>query len=459
MQKKIITSLVLLSTFLGCMTAQTWSVDSLPAPFLYGSAAVSSKIVMIGGETVTGNFVHIYDDATKIWTRDSLSFRTLNTQMVPIGNKLYCFQGLNPTMTSEYTNYLDIYNATTNTWQRDSMPFVPNSVGSGAIGGKLFIAGGLDNNSVVNTVRIYDTLTKRWSYTASLSVARQNVTVVRVKNKLLFIGGSSSSSSAAYRWLPHKNIDIYDETTGVWSTVFMKTARANPSVTVSDGKVLIVGGIIRLGDAPGAFLAFYRTKSVETYDVDTNTWLTADFTQPRVAQGVTYDKKAYFICGATQDETTSYTTLYNKMDVYDFTTNTWASSLFPFADFVRMNASSAGLKNKIFFMGGSLANFTYTKRIDILTLPLSNIFETNVLQNKLSVFPNPATDELTIDFDKKEEKEYALKVTNALGQVVFNQQNIDVNPIKIPLKNVHQGVYFLTITTPKGVKSQSFVKQ
>lgn len=109
-------------------------------------------------------------------------------------------------------------------------------------------------------------------------------------------------------------------------------------------------------------------------------------------------------------------------------------------------------------MGGYLGN-QWSKRVDILTLPLSNVFETNVLQNKLSIFPNPATDELTVDFDKKEEKEYALKVTNALGQVVFTQQNIDVNPIKIPLKNVRQGVYFLTITTPKGVKSQNFVKQ
>jgi hypothetical protein len=66
---------------------------------------------------------------------------------------------------------------------------------------------------------------------------------------------------------------------------------------------------------------------------------------------------------------------------------------------------------------------------------------------------------LTIDFDIKDEKAYNLKVTNTLGQVVVNQPNISINPSTIDIANLDKGIYFITIYTSKGIKSQSFAKQ
>ena len=462
MKKYIFLFLLILCRFCINLSGQTWSVDALPVARSYSTVAtVGSKILMIAGNTGSST-VDIYDETTNTWATTPLSFPELKVKAATIGNKVYCLQGYSP-VTSDFVKNLDIYNATTNTWQRDSMPFAPRDVGVGAIGSKLFIAGGLEitqtSINTLNLVRIFDTLTQRWTYSTPLSVARRDIEVVRVKNKLLFIGGFSENPRTAWEWTFYKNIDIYDETTGTWSTVFMKTGRLSPSITVSGSKVLIVGGGYKLGFVSASPVVFF-TKTAEIYDVDTDTWQTADLPKPRLAQTIAaYDKKAYLICGSTQDETNATRATYNKVDVYNFTTNTWSE--LPFSDVTqaRMGGLTANLKNKIYFMGGLTSSFAPTKRIDILTLPPSSIFEPMVLDNKLSVFPNPVKQELVVDFDKKEEKDYAIKVTNALGQIVFTQQNIDINPFKMDVTPLNQGVHFMTIYTSKGVKSQSFIKQ
>ncbi len=454
---------LIVCSFVAHLSAQTWSVDALPAtrtPFT--TATIGSKILAIGGNLGNNATADVYDETTKKWaTNGVLSFRDFKAKAIPLGNKIYCFQGFD-TLTNDYGRNLDIYNAATNTWQRDSMPFIPYDVGAGAIGSKLFIAGGLERSQTSsnpsNVVRIYDTVTQKWTYTASLSVARRDIQVIKVKNKLLFIGGFTDNPNSTWDWTFYKNIDIYDEITGKWSTVFMKTGRVSPTVTVSGSKVLIVGGINRLDFVSAAPTLFY-TKSVEIYDVDTDTWQTADLPKARSLNGIaTFDKKAYLICGYTQDESSSVRTLYKKIDVYNFTTNTWSELPFPAPDSARSGAT-IGLKDKIYFIGGNLENFQRTQRVDILTLPPSSIFETTVLPNKLTVFPNPTSDELTVDFDKQDIAEYSIKIANTLGQMVYNQQDIQVKSIKIDLKNLHQGVYFLTVNTPKGIKNQTFIKR
>jgi N-acetylneuraminic acid mutarotase len=340
------------------------------------------------------------------------------------------------------------------------MPFAPVEAGIGTIGSKLFVAGGVENPlttyNTVNTVRIYDTLTQRWSISSPLSAARRQPLVVKVKNKLLFIGGYNAGTGLD--WTFFKNIDIYDETTGAWSTVYMRTGRANASITVSGSKVLIAGGMYKVGYV-GAALTPFHTKTVDIFDVDANTWQTADMPKPRLFAGVAYDKKAYFICGSVMDETTGTGEIYTKVDVYNFATNTWSELPFSAVNQARGGAFQVGLNNKIYFMRGFLADYSNSKRIDILTLPPSSTFDPSVLDNKLSIFPNPTAHGLTIDFDKKEEKSFNIKVSNTLGQVVFTQSDIETNSATIDIKSLDRGMYFLTIYTSKGVKTQSFVKK
>ena len=124
MKNLFITLTLVFSIFLTPSKAQTWSVDSLLSIRIPTTVAtVSSKIIVIGGNFGPPNTttVEVYDDNTKIRTESTLSFREFKTKAIPLGNKVYCFQGFNAD--DENSRNLDIYNATSNTWQRDSLPF------------------------------------------------------------------------------------------------------------------------------------------------------------------------------------------------------------------------------------------------------------------------------------------------------------------------------------------------
>jgi N-acetylneuraminic acid mutarotase len=463
MTKYFLTLLFISLGFLTCLKGQTWSVDSLSTPRAYFAITkVGSKMLIIGGNGDNPSSVDIFDEPTKKWTKNKLSFVSTKLKTGVIGNKVFCLQGYDP-LTNQPAKNLDIYDASTNIFKRDSLPFEPQDIGVGTIGSKLFVAGGSDvtptSVNTLNIVRIYDTLTQKWTYSTPLSAARRDIEVIKVKNKLLFIGGYTENPRTAWDWTFYKNIDIYDETTNKWSTVYMKTGRVAPSVTVSGSKVLIVGGIDRLGFVAATPTLFF-TKTVEIYDVDMDTWQVADLPQPRLVQSIaTYDKKAYLISGEKQDETNANRTLYDKIDVYDFVTNKWTNIPFPSANHLRSGGMSINLSNKIYFVGGSLPDFQPTKRIDILTLPLSSLFDVTVLSNRLTTFPNPVSDILTVDFDKGDIKNYSIKIANTLGQTVYFQDGFDENLNKIDVKKLNQGLYFLTIHTSKGLKTQTFFKQ
>lgn len=455
--KKYLLTLTFIAS-LCVLEAQTWSVDSLPTNSnYYNVAATTDTKIIMTSDTAVG----IYDDEAKTWKTGVLSFSSSGSKAVPMGDKIYFLQGYDRP-TNDFSKKMDIYNTTTNTWKRDSMTFAPNNAGLGAIGSKLFVAGGFQysqttGQSVLNTIRIYDTLTQRWSYNATLSVARANPEVIRVKNKLLFIGGYLNNTQDPTYWTYYKNIDIYDETTGQWSVVYMKTGRLYPRLAVSGSKVLIAGGIdktVIVGASPfGHF-----TNTCEVYDVDTNTWQTADFPNSRTFSSIgVYSNKAYIMCGGVQDFVNTQPP-YDKIDIYNFTTNTWTAQPFPYLAYVR-NGSTTAVKNKIFFIGGFIQNVGITKRIDIMTLTPTGVLEPSVLSNKLSVAPNPVSDVLTVDFDKEDTPQYALKMTNALGQTVYNQAVLQESKVQIDVQNWQIGLYFLTIQTTKGVKTQTFIKQ
>ncbi|MGL4596149.1 MAG: DUF7619 domain-containing protein, partial [Bacteroidia bacterium] len=68
---------------------------------------------------------------------------------------------------------------------------------------------------------------------------------------------------------------------------------------------------------------------------------------------------------------------------------------------------------------------------------------TNLNQQQLSVFPNPASDELDLIFDKSFTG--TIMLTDALGRVVLTQRTNASTTAKITLENIPTGVYSLVI--------------
>jgi Secretion system C-terminal sorting domain len=75
-------------------------------------------------------------------------------------------------------------------------------------------------------------------------------------------------------------------------------------------------------------------------------------------------------------------------------------------------------------------------------------------KQKIQIYPNPATEEITLDFT--DWNATAFSIWNAQGQKMDNQLVTSITQ-KISLANYPKGIYWVRVQTSKGVSNQSFV--
>jgi len=83
----------------------------------------------------------------------------------------------------------------------------------------------------------------------------------------------------------------------------------------------------------------------------------------------------------------------------------------------------------------------------VTTISQTKEFETDI-------FPNPATDKLTINVSTKSD----IEIINLRGQVVKSMKIID-NTESIDISNLSKGIYFVKILTDKEIMTKKFIKQ
>ncbi len=92
---------------------------------------------------------------------------------------------------------------------------------------------------------------------------------------------------------------------------------------------------------------------------------------------------------------------------------------------------------------------------NIIGVPVTtNVAALNNTLN-LSIYPNPATDELTIKMDKDAYSSFV--ITNTMGQVLM-QQLLTITQTTINVKTLATGLYYITLKGDSGTKTQKFVK-
>lgn len=128
------------------------------------------------------------------------------------------------------------------------------------------------------------------------------------------------------------------------------------------------------------------------------------------------------------------------------------------------NAATSNLTDDCFSLS---SNFIIVNRVSSLTLPNTNnltISNNNTFTNRLSVYPNPASDAVQIGFDKNLTGTNAqLQVVNLQGQVVLTRQydveDIINQSIELNINNLNAGVYFLNVKTESENFTERIVKQ
>jgi hypothetical protein len=186
-----------------------------------------------------------------------------------------------------------------------------------AVGSKILFAGGdfMEGSGFGSSrVEIYDIVTNTWSIT-ELSSARGNIATVVAGNKVFFGGGSLEGWDNGY-YKAFDTVDIYNAADNTWTVARLSEARGSLAAAAVGDKVFFAGGINDMNTAYAA--------AIDIYNLSTGTWYTTLLSEARsLLSAVTLNNKIYF-AGGFQQAGGGLAKASNRIDIYDYTTNTWS---------------------------------------------------------------------------------------------------------------------------------------
>jgi hypothetical protein len=99
---------------------------------------------------------------------------------------------------------------------------------------------------------------------------------------------------------------------------------------------------------------------------------------------------------------------------------------------------------------------TYKFEIYVTRYPLG--LEESSIDGQISVYPNPARDNFTIDLSAFKGSAVQIQLLNVLGNKITGLMPIDhKQQVKVPVENLPEGIYFILIQTDKGMISKEIV--
>ncbi len=144
----------------------------------------------------------------------------------------------------------------------------------------------------------------------SLSEARIGLVSATLNNKIYFAGGSTNGAYSS-------RVDIYDINTNSWTTADLsKPERQGMAVATVGNKILFAGG----GDNDNGVV----TSRVDIYNAANNTWSTAQLSKGReFLTATTLGNKVFFAGGGDWEPNLIGSRV---VDIYDNATNTWLTA-------------------------------------------------------------------------------------------------------------------------------------
>lgn len=158
-----------------------------------------------------------------------------------------------------------------------------NAPAAVSLAGEIYVIGGFSgsSNTPLNTVRVYDTGTRRWAKAAPLPAPRGGHAAVVLGGKIHVIGGGNSETTIA-------DHSVYDPATNTWTeAALLPRAEGSPAAVVFQNKLYAIGG--RSG--PDDFGDVY------VYDAAADSWGRGPSISPRGTAGATVFHDAIYVFG------------------------------------------------------------------------------------------------------------------------------------------------------------------
>lgn len=134
------------------------------------------------------------------------------------------------------------------------------------------------------------------------------------------------------------------------------------------------------------------------------------------------------------NSTTNPPTLYKRFDIYDAPDGTYT------VNFKKMRVNFVS------------DNWDQNDGFSLVFFALAAVEDYNGLED-LTVYPNPATDNVTVSFSLQEESQLGVRLMDLTGKTLRQEQYEAVqgaNQIRFALDGVAKGMYLLEISTPEG---------
>ena len=223
---------------------------------------------------------------------------------------------------SAYLTSMEIYDAASGTWAAGAdLAEGRSHFNATALGdGRVLVAAGRNDSTVLKTAEIYDPATSTWGLTGSLSTAREFHTATLTQGKVLVAGGLGTVDSSG---IGLYTAEIYDPGTGTWSSAGKMASRrafhAATALADANERVLIIGGF-----SGGSSAVLHAT--TEIYDPLAKSWKAAksmtsarrDHAAARLTPGLV------LVVGGTTGTPGALEKLTGTAEIYDAMTDTWA---------------------------------------------------------------------------------------------------------------------------------------
>lgn len=258
-------------------TSNTWTTSaSAPLPFNHFQATEFEGLVWVVGAFKTNNYpseipadhVWVFDPANNAWTqgpevpvdrrRGSAGLGVYNDRFYVVGGNIDGHDG-------GYVPWFDEFDPQTGNWTPlEDAPRPRDHFHAAVLGDALYVAGGRLSGGpggtfapLVAEVDVYDFTTGQWSTLPSASdipTPRAGSAVAVRDDKLLVIGGEGDGQA-------YDTVEAFDPSTGEWEVLSsLNYPRHGTQAVVSGGNVYVTAGSPQMGNG--------NQKNMEVYGVD-----------------------------------------------------------------------------------------------------------------------------------------------------------------------------------------------